>query len=245
MDSDDLFVLAEDIKQNGLLDEITLFDGQVLDGWHRYQGCLIAGVKPRYSEYTGDDPGGFARSKNGTGRFDTPSMRAMAIVKINAWNERCRLADKPAPGAGLSEKPKTEKEMASEAGVSERTIRHAKTAEKNGLGDAVLSGEISAKAAAEAGKEKSKTKKQTALDKAKAEIQKLREFNEELAESNANLLSIIEAYDTAQLDEDERVIKIKGYQAKLDALSSQLNEQMHLTNEWKREALALRKRVAT
>jgi hypothetical protein len=48
MSEDDLEKLAADIKENGLLNEIVLLDGKILDGVQRDTACKGAGVEPRY-----------------------------------------------------------------------------------------------------------------------------------------------------------------------------------------------------
>jgi len=69
----DLFPLMEgeqfrnfvaDIKENGLINPIYIYEGQILDGRNRYNACLKLGIEPRYVKYTGDDPVGFVISKN-------------------------------------------------------------------------------------------------------------------------------------------------------------------------------------
>jgi len=42
-----LYDLVEDIKKHGLRHPIILYKGKILDGRHRYEACLTAGVKPR------------------------------------------------------------------------------------------------------------------------------------------------------------------------------------------------------
>lgn len=46
--------MAADIKAHGQHEAIKLFEGKVIAGWTRYQGCVRAGVVPRTEEYTGD-----------------------------------------------------------------------------------------------------------------------------------------------------------------------------------------------
>lgn len=45
--------LAESIKQIGLIYEITLFEGKILDGKCRYEACRRADVVPRFREFKG------------------------------------------------------------------------------------------------------------------------------------------------------------------------------------------------
>ncbi|MDP1649302.1 MAG: ParB/RepB/Spo0J family partition protein [Rubrivivax sp.] len=44
--------LVRNINDNGLLTAITTAsDGSILDGWHRYRACILAGVKPRFEPF--------------------------------------------------------------------------------------------------------------------------------------------------------------------------------------------------
>ncbi len=47
--------LRKSIKKRGLMNPITLFEGQILDGRNRYNACLKVGVEPKYIEYDGDE----------------------------------------------------------------------------------------------------------------------------------------------------------------------------------------------
>jgi hypothetical protein len=38
--------ISRDISANGLREPITTYDGQILDGRHRWEACLAIGVKP-------------------------------------------------------------------------------------------------------------------------------------------------------------------------------------------------------
>lgn len=66
------------------------------------------------------------------------------MVKCSEWAPAQR-PNKVAPGATLA---KTNEQMAADAGVTPRTIRQAKAAQKAGLGDAVRDGAMTAKEAA-------------------------------------------------------------------------------------------------
>ncbi|HVT90640.1 MAG TPA: DNA modification methylase [Tepidisphaeraceae bacterium] len=54
--------LKADLADNGLREDIWLFEGKIIDGRHRDQICHELGIKPRYRDYTGDDPVGFLKS---------------------------------------------------------------------------------------------------------------------------------------------------------------------------------------
>jgi len=74
--------LAEDIKANGLVEPITLYEGKVLEGRNRWRACEIAGVEPKTVPYVGDDPLGFVISRNLRRRHLDTSQRAMIAADI-------------------------------------------------------------------------------------------------------------------------------------------------------------------
>lgn len=55
MDEKHLGELEESIKQNGLHNEIELFEGKILDGRRRYVSCLKTGIEPRFKTINPDD----------------------------------------------------------------------------------------------------------------------------------------------------------------------------------------------
>jgi len=78
-----LQALADDIRANGLLDEIVLHDEAVLDGRNRDLACEMAGVEPRYVTWNGEcgTPLAFVISKNKNRRQLTKSQSALAAAK--------------------------------------------------------------------------------------------------------------------------------------------------------------------
>lgn len=71
--------LAESVKRDGLLEAIWLYEGEILDGWHRYQACLEVGVEPRFREYEGDAPASFVLSQQ-QARRNWSSSQAAAVA---------------------------------------------------------------------------------------------------------------------------------------------------------------------
>lgn len=64
MQPDELTDLVADIKQNGLIEPIVLYEDKILDGRNRFLACGEAGVKPHYEYYKGDEPVSYVVSKN-------------------------------------------------------------------------------------------------------------------------------------------------------------------------------------
>ena len=136
----DWAALAEDIRVNGLAHPVVLFEGRVLDGWHRFTACEHAGVELRTVEYGGKDPVAYVLSVNLSRRHLTATQRAAAVIECQEWRGS---GSKPALVRG-----KTTAELAALVGVSTRTIEHAKVGVRAGKGAAMRAGEISAKQAA-------------------------------------------------------------------------------------------------
>ena len=133
--------LRESMRQRGYdpLEPVVLYEGRVLDGWHRYSMARELGIEVRTVDYEGDDPAGLVIARHAGRRNLTPKERAHGVVRCRGWAPSGRPADDRKPsqdrGAGVAEsrsagrlsgKPSTNKELAAEADVSERTIRRAK-----------------------------------------------------------------------------------------------------------------------
>jgi hypothetical protein len=79
MDEAKLTELADDIRKNGQLVPVWLYEGKILDGRNRWAACKIAGVEPKTREYTGDEPTAFAVSLNDRRRhMNKGSLAAVA-----------------------------------------------------------------------------------------------------------------------------------------------------------------------
>jgi len=76
MQPNELQDLVDDIKQNGLIEPIVLYEDKILDGRNRFLACGEAGVKPHYEYYKGDQPVSYVVSKNLHRRHLTGSQKA-------------------------------------------------------------------------------------------------------------------------------------------------------------------------
>jgi hypothetical protein len=158
MDGDTFMALVAGMVRNGFMPDhpIRMYQGQVLDGWHRYQAALMAhdinpDVAPVFTQFEGDDEAARTLVRTEHTRRDwTKSQRSMAEVALNEWR------GKQEPGSYSSEppkprsKPRSEAEMADAAGVDVRTIRQAKAVYRAAVPevvDAVIAGDLSVKAA--------------------------------------------------------------------------------------------------
>lgn len=74
--------LKNDIRENGLIEPIWLYEGMVLDGRHRYYACQETGVTAAFRDYVGCDPIRFAKSVNFFRRNLSKSQKAMAAAKM-------------------------------------------------------------------------------------------------------------------------------------------------------------------
>lgn len=78
--------LIDSIREHGQLEPVVLFEGQILDGRHRYQACQELGIEPILREYSYEDdgpsPATFSLVKNTHRRHLTTSQRAMVAAAI-------------------------------------------------------------------------------------------------------------------------------------------------------------------
>lgn len=75
--------LVLDIKRNGLIHPVVTFNGEILDGRHRWNACKELDIAPKYIEYLGNDPLRYVLSANVKRRHLTDSQRAMISAKLS------------------------------------------------------------------------------------------------------------------------------------------------------------------
>jgi len=136
--------LVEDIRVNGLLEPITLFEGKILDGVNRYHACLETGIEPLLKDYEGTDPLGFVISMNLRRRHLNETQRAMVAAKIATMRQGARTDLSP-----IDER--SQENAATLLNVSKRSVERAAKVLNRGtpeLIEKVDGGEVSVSAAA-------------------------------------------------------------------------------------------------
>ena len=167
--------LVESMQTHGFMYQhpVTMYEGMVLDGWHRYQVALHLGLDPIFVEYDEDDPAGFVLSENMVRRHLTPAERVLLAqegkkLAEQGTNQYRGLdpgsdpleSEEPGviPGTTLpdpEELPEpvvTRQEVAKAAGVSVGTVDRVNTVLNSGNEEVIekmKAGEIGVKAAAQ------------------------------------------------------------------------------------------------
>ena len=85
----DLDELILSMRERGYdpLHPITLYEGQILDGWHRYLAAHRAGVEPTFREFEGTLEGArtFVYGENLPRRHMSQRQKATALLLMNTW----------------------------------------------------------------------------------------------------------------------------------------------------------------
>ena len=84
MTEDEYARLEDSIRETGLLEEISLWRGTVIDGFHRLRACLRLGIEPRFSSLPDDaDPLAHVIGKNDSRRDMAPWQRPIAAFRAS------------------------------------------------------------------------------------------------------------------------------------------------------------------
>jgi ParB-like chromosome segregation protein Spo0J len=86
MAPDEMERLKDSVEEHGQGEPITVWDGQIVDGRHRYQVCQALGISCRIRDFTGQeaDLAHFVLAQNLTRRHLNETQRAMVAAKVVA-----------------------------------------------------------------------------------------------------------------------------------------------------------------
>lgn len=126
--ADEFASLRDSIADLGVQNAITIFEGQVLDGWNRYCAATELGMEcPERELDAWVDPRAFVLAQNRARRHITVAQMALATTAVYEWR---RVGSNQYRGSALSaEAPKSSKELAEIAGVGVRSIEQARVVE--------------------------------------------------------------------------------------------------------------------
>jgi uncharacterized protein YdaT len=126
MAAEDFQALKDSVANIGVQNPITLLDGMVLDGWHRYSAATELGMTcPEVELDPATDPRDFVLAQNKARRHVTQAQLALATTAVYDWrphgDQRSTLN---------VDRAKTTAELAQIAGVHPNTITQAKAVQK-------------------------------------------------------------------------------------------------------------------
>lgn len=156
MGDEEFAALKADIQEHGQHDPVIIYEGEVLDGRHRYRACFDLGIDPSVivvdDHSIGGDPFDYVWSCNFHRRHMTTSQRAMVGVSLKRAREadaerRQKAGATLAPGGA---KGKSAEQAAKIIKVSPRTVERATKVAHEGateVVDAVKEGKLTVGAA--------------------------------------------------------------------------------------------------
>jgi len=258
MDDESFKALVDDIDINGLKEKIAVFEGKIMDGWHRYKACLELGLEkiPMF-EWEGSDPVGYVISRNHHRRHSTPSQRALSITELVDMSKKNGRPPKFLEKHGNIATFSLD-QAAAIAEVSKRTIQDAKKTSEKGIAEvkeAVMKGEMyvsdaakivdqspkQQKKALEAHRNNPKPKKKDPESVPMAVYEELQSAYDEMV-SNYDAMAVelqaLDAYkDNRQVEEMRKMlIQIDSLKKLNDDLMNKNVELVKQVNYWKKKA---------
>lgn len=242
MSREDFDNLEASIKEHGLRDPITIFEGEVLDGWHRYQACESVGIDGATVEFTGSYEEARVLIKTRHARRNlTPGVFAACVLgmyesRTGSGSNRKQIEN--CTGAVLSTK-----ELAEKAGVSERTIAKVKAAvaiDPEAL-EKIRTGKTTASKILKASKP-AKPAAAAAPAMIVAEVHdKLKESYNELADRAQDMATALESYaDVKDGDAAKALIQVrnvlKAVETRRDELTRECAEHIKTIRYYKNRA---------
>lgn len=257
MPDDEYQALCDSIEIIGVQNPVTLLDGMVLDGWHRYNAAERLGMDCPSVDLGDVDPRDFVLAQNKARRNLTASQRAAAVTAVYQWrphgDQRSAVtADREKNPAATADRAKTTKELAAIAGVGTRTIEQAKAVQAGAVKavqDAVKDGAVTVETAAAIAKLPAKDQKKIAAKGSGAMRAAAKEKETPAPEDEGPNESEIAAQTAAEKSDREAIEKLLDSNdalatayaeiTRLNAVNAQLQQRLNgLMNE-KNEAVKL------
>lgn len=227
MQADEYQALHDSIMEIGVQNPITLLDGMVIDGWHRYTVANELGMDCPTVDLGDVDPRDFVLAQNKARRNLTASQRAAAVTSVYQWV--ASTVGRPR-GEVTSPLAKTNAELAAIAGTTTRTIQQAKAVQSSAVQavqDAVKTGAVSVETAAAIAKLPAKEQKKIAVKGADAmrAAAKPAPAPEEVPEDDGPSAEELAAHAAAEAADRELVAKLLDSDEPLAALAEE-NKQL-------------------
>jgi len=155
LSASELNEMADSIKREGLLNPCVRQGDVLLDGRNRLAACKLAGVEPRFIEYTGDDVVAFIIGQNIHRRHLDESQRSMVAARLATLPSNRPVS---APIGAVKSQP----EAASMLNVGRRSVQRGRVVLEHGtpeLAKAVDDGRLAVSEAAKIAKKDVETQK--------------------------------------------------------------------------------------
>lgn len=135
LDEENIDALAEDIRVNGQVQPIEIFEGKILDGRRRWTACQRLGIQPKMKAVYPDDPIAHVLSLNLHRRHLNPSQLSMVAARARDYYDRqAKERQKMSQGRGvkgvenlppLNETGKARDQAGKAVGVSGKSVDYA------------------------------------------------------------------------------------------------------------------------
>jgi len=219
LEGDEFEQLKQDIAENGQLEPIVTYEGQILDGVNRYRACLEVGMLPDMKEFNGDDPLSYVISKNIRRRhLDTSQKSMIATEMLPELEDKARMRKGPHSGSVDPELPvdsqgfhRSRDEAAAVFGISGESVKRAKRIKeqapekvKDIIYGATTVGAVDAELRAARAAEKAAERRDKQEDKLRQEDDK------EVAEYYDNL-KMFKEYLKVHTQQVEKAIRVAEY----------------------------------
>jgi ParB-like chromosome segregation protein Spo0J len=260
MSADEFESLKDSIESIGVQTPAVLYEGMVIDGWHRYTAAAAVGVNCPTVELGDVDPRDFVLAQNKARRHLTASQRATATAAVYEWRPH---GDQRS--AAAADRPMTTKQLATIAGVGTRTMENAKAVISKAapqVQEAVKQGDLSVERAAQIAKlpkrqqgramsepapvrEHSETDEVSALrsqvDDLKARLAEMGANLEDTQADNESMVRVFEADDkVAAALAEARMYRerVRVLEERVRGLMAEKNEAIRAAKSWQRKVNA-------